>query len=85
MSSNNLEVETTTVQAFMICSLLSNNIDIAALIPVESMNATYSKECTVNVIRMLQNCGYLVICLISDNNRINRNMFTELGNGELKP
>ena len=85
MSSNNMEDQATTVQAFMICSLLSSNKDIAALIPVKSMNATYLKDCTVKVIRMLEDCGYFVICLISDNNRINRNMFTELGNGELKP
>ena len=85
MASNSPIDEATNVQAFMICSLLSSNKDVAALIPVKSMNAAYLKECTFKVISMLENCGYLVICLISDNNRVNRNMFTALSDGELKP
>ena len=84
MASNSPD-EATTVQAFMICSLLSSNKDVAALVPVKSMTAAYLKECTVNVLNMLESCGYWVLCLIPDNNRINRNMFTELCNGELKP
>jgi len=69
----------------MINSLLSSNRDVAALIPVSSMIAVYLKKCTVSVIDMLESCGYLVFCLIYDNNRINRNMFTDLCGGEFNP
>jgi hypothetical protein len=85
MATNNPLAEATTVQSFMICSLLSDNKDMAALIPSKSTNAAYLKECTVNIINMLESCGYDVFCLISDNNRINRNMFSILCGGELKP
>jgi hypothetical protein len=85
MASNSPDDEATTVQAFMICSLLSSNKDVAALIPVQNLNAAYLKDCTVKVIRMLESCGFLVLCLISDNNSVNRNMFTDLCGDELKP
>lgn len=75
----------TTVQAFMICSVLSGNKDMAAMLPVKGLTAEYLLECTQKVIHMLENIGYSVICLASDNNRVNRNMFTALCDGELKP
>ena len=34
---------------------------------------------------MLENAGYFVICLVSDNNRVNRNMFETMCGGELQP
>jgi hypothetical protein len=37
------------------------------------------------MIEVLEKCGYFVFCLISDNNRVNRNMFTELCGGALIP
>ena len=77
--------EATTVQTFMLCSLLSHNKDVAGMIPVKSLTAKYLKECKIKIINTLENAGNFVICLISDNNRINRNMFTELCQGELKP
>ena len=41
--------------------------------------------CTLKVITMLESAGYEVFCLISDNNRVNRNMFADLCGGDLKP
>jgi hypothetical protein len=83
MASNNVNVEASTVQTFMFCSLLSSNKDVAALVPVKNLNAQYLKQCTMKVIEMLENVGYMVCCLISDNNRVNRNMFTDICNGNL--
>jgi len=85
MAINSPDQEATTVQPFMICSLLSSNKDVAALIHVTLMNAEYLKECTVKAIDMLASYGYLVLCLISDNNRVNCNTFTDLCGGKLKP
>ena len=85
MASNAVDSEASTVQTFMICSLLSANKDVAAMIPVKNLNASYLTELTRKVIIMLEKVGYVVFCLISDNNRVNRNMFTQICNGDLQP
>jgi len=85
MACNVPEEEATTVHTFMICSVLSGNKDVASMVPVVRLNVSYLKECTMKVIVMLESIGYLVLCLISDINRVNRHMFTDLCNGELKP
>ena len=77
--------QATIVQTFMLCSLLSPNKDVAAMVPVKNLTAAYLKDCTLKVIAMLEKAGYLVFCLISDNNRVNRNMFTEICGGSLTP
>jgi hypothetical protein len=46
LASNRPDEEATTVQAFMMCSLLSSNTDMGALVPVKNLNASYLKECT---------------------------------------
>jgi len=69
----------------MISSLFSKDRDIVALIPVVNMTAAYLKEITVKVLSAVHQSGFIVLCLISDNNRVNRNMFTALCNGDLKP
>lgn len=84
-ASNSPLEEATTVQTYMISSLFSPNKDVAAMVPVKNLTAAYLKDCTLPVIKMLESLGYLVCCLISDNNRVNRNMFTELCGGTLKP
>lgn len=85
LASNTPYDEATSVQAFMISSLLSSNKDVVALLPVKNLTSNYLKECTMKVLSMLETIGYRVICLISDNNRVNRNMFTAMCNGILKP
>ena len=63
---------------FTMCSLLSANKDVTAMVHVKNLTAEYVKVCTLKVITMLENAGYYVFCLISDNNRVNRNMFADL-------
>jgi len=77
--------EATTVQTFMICSLLSANKEVVAMVPVKSLTAEYLKTCTLKVLGMLDKVGFNVFCLLSDNNRVNRNMFAELCGGTLTP
>jgi hypothetical protein len=69
----------------MLCSFLSPNKNVAAMVPVKNLTAAYLRDCTQRVITMLESAGYLVFCLISDNNRVNRNMFTEMCGGSLRP
>lgn len=85
-ASNSTEcamTQATTVQAFLMCSLLSDNTDMAALVPVKNINGKYLTDITMNVIRMVENAGYRVVCIISDNNKINGNMFAALSAGKL--
>src|SRR6218665_1349082 len=77
--------QATTVQAFMICSILSHRKDIAALVPVKNLTAPYLQEITMHVIRMVEKASFRIICLISDNNRVNGNMFRLLCGGLLQP
>jgi hypothetical protein len=77
-ASNGLDDEAMTVQAFMLCSISSSNKDIAALVPVNGLNAAYLKNCTFKVLQMLETVGFLVVCIISDNNRVNRDIFADV-------
>jgi len=43
------------------------------------------KELTLKVITIVEKAGFKVVCLISDNNRINGNMFAALCNGSIQP
>jgi hypothetical protein len=85
MAVNNPLEQVTTVLTFMLCSLLSSNKDVAAFVPVKNPTVENLKQYTLQVIDMLEKCGYFVFCLISDNNRVNRNMFTELCGGSPVP
>jgi hypothetical protein len=46
--------QATTVQAFMISSVLSSQKDIAALVPIKNLTALYLKELTSKVISMVE-------------------------------
>jgi hypothetical protein len=85
MAVNSPLEQATTVQTFMLCSLLSSNKDVADLVPVKNLTAENLKLYTLQMIDMLEKSGCFVFCLISDNNRVNRNLFTELCGGSLEP
>lgn len=65
----------TTIQTFMIVSPFAHNKDVVALFPVRNINAEKLYSYTKDVLQILVHCGYSPLCLISDNNRVNRNMF----------
>ena len=73
----------TTVQTFMISSILSKNKDVVALISVKNLTSDHLCKYTTEVMNLLNSCGYTILSLISDNNRINWNMFTFFCNGNL--
>jgi len=77
-------VHATTVQAFMISSILSNKKDMAALVPIKNLTAAYLHELTLKAINIVEKAGYKVMCLISDNKRINGNMFSLMCNGSMQ-
>jgi len=84
-SSSSNTVEAGTVQAFMISSVFSKNKDVAALQPVKNLDTSFLHDSVMKVLRMIENVGYKIVALISDNNRINRNVFTSLCGGVLYP
>ena len=78
-------VEASTVQAFMLASIFSKNKDVAALEPVKNLDTSFLHDSVIKVLKMIESVGYKVVALISDNNRINRNVFTAICGGILKP
>ncbi|GBM71630.1 hypothetical protein AVEN_269185-1 [Araneus ventricosus] len=81
--AENANQQANTIQAFMITSLFSKYKEIVALVPMKNQTADDLYCQTLKVLQMLNDCKYNVLCLISDNNRINRNMFTQMCQGNL--
>ncbi|GBM68737.1 hypothetical protein AVEN_272226-1 [Araneus ventricosus] len=81
--AENANQQANTIQAFMITSLFSKYKEIVALVPMKNQTADDLYCQALKVLQMLNDCKYNVLCLISDNNRINRNMFTQMCQGNL--
>jgi len=77
--------EATTVQAYMLGSVLSKNKDVVALQPVKNLDASFLHDSVSKVLQLVESVGYKVVSLLSDNNRINRNVFAAMCGGVLKP
>jgi hypothetical protein len=77
-------VEATTVQAFMLTSILSKHKDVAALQPVKNLDATFLLDSLNKILGLVEKAGYKVVAIISDNNRVNRNVFTAMCGGTLQ-
>ncbi|XP_069670973.1 uncharacterized protein [Periplaneta americana] len=72
-----------TVQAFVITSLLSNNKDIVRLFPGSNLTSEKLYEFTLSILDFLNQCGFRIITLILHNYGVNRNMVEKLCNGQL--
>jgi hypothetical protein len=82
-SNSDIFQAASTLQVFMIKSLLSHNKDVVALLPVKNMNSQFLYEQTTKVLTLLHNCGYEVVTIITDNNKVNVKLLTQLS-GEQK-
>ena len=67
-----------TVQTFLISSVYGHFKEVVRLHPVLNMTADDLYELTKNVINFIQSCGFHVLVVISDNLKINGNMFEKL-------
>ena len=77
--ASNCEQKTANrIQAFMLSSVLSNNKDVVSLIPVQKMQTEHLFLMTKEVIRNVTLAGYRIVCILSDNNVVNRKMFMKL-------
>ena len=77
-SGNNITRQANRIQTFMISSVLSSNKDVVALIPVQKMTNQDIYHMTKEVVKNASICGYRIICILSDNNVVNRKMFMNL-------
>lgn len=73
-----------TILAFMICSAFGNFSEIVKLLPVHNITGDEMKPITLSVIEFIQNCGFEVLCIITDNHRINRNLFKKLSSNGIQ-
>lgn len=71
----------TTVQTFMLTSIMSKNKDVVGLYPNKNLKAEHLRDLFVQVIKALTIAGYIIITKISDNNRVNKKNFDLLCNG----
>lgn len=69
----------------MMSSVFSKNKDVIAMFPVKNLNASQLHDLTLKVLEVVFNTGYTALTVISDNNRVNRNMYQKLCGGSLKP
>lgn len=67
-----------TIQTFMITSIFGSMSSVVKLIPVKNMTGVELAELTKKVIHFVQEHGFIVVTVITDNNRINRTMFNIL-------
>lgn len=74
-ADNNCNDLAKTVVCFMISSPFGRFKEIVRLIPVSSLTGQQLKDYSLEVINFVQIIGFRVLCIITDNNRVNQNMF----------
>lgn len=76
-----------TILAILISSAYGNFKEVAALRPVQKLTGADLFDMVKNVCSVISKCGFKIVVIISDNNRVNRNLFDKLCGsqvGELK-
>jgi len=64
-----------TVQSYLIASAFGHFKEIVALHPVKNASSDDLKEITQKVIRIVHQCGFHIIVIVSDNNKVNGSFF----------
>ncbi|CAH1112316.1 unnamed protein product [Psylliodes chrysocephalus] len=77
-ATNNADTLATTVVAFMISSPFAHFKQVVRLLPVCNITGTELKDAMLNAIQYTQNSGFKVLSVITDNNRLNQNMFGQV-------
>ena len=81
VAENSTTEQANSIQAFLIASMAGSLREIVALVPVKQLTAATLKDMIMNVISIVQACGYVVVVLASDNNQINAKAFEDLCSG----
>ena len=77
-AENNSVVEARTIQAFLISSAFGYFKEVMSLHPVKNITGEDLLNITEKVVALVTKVGFKIIAIISDNNRVNRNMFDNL-------
>ncbi|XP_035233510.1 uncharacterized protein LOC118205330 [Stegodyphus dumicola] len=64
-----------TAQVFMITSVFSSYKDVVSIVPVNGLQANELQDMIQQILIALENIGFKVVCLISDNNAVNKRAF----------
>jgi hypothetical protein len=67
-----------TVLTYMISSAFGNLKEVVKFVPVNKIKGTEITKITKQIINFVQDCGFEVLCVITDNHSINRAMFKTL-------
>lgn len=67
-----------TILAFIINSASGNFSEIIKLLPVFNITGDEMLPIVGEITLSIQNCGFEVICIVTNNHKINRNMFIKL-------
>lgn len=62
----------------MISSVFGNLKEVVRLLPVNKLVGTDLKKAVLSTITYVQNHGFKVLCVMTDNNRVNQNMFSHM-------
>lgn len=85
LAENNPNELAKTVLSFMISSPFGKFKEIVRLLPVSGLSGEFLKTMTIEIINFVQQCNFTVISVITDNNRINQNMYKLLSNSNTMP
>lgn len=75
----------TTVQVFMISSLLSKYTDVVGLYPIKRLDSDYSADLLDDILSLLHEIGFEVIDVVSDNNAVNSRAFKLIAKSNIIP
>lgn len=67
-----------TIQAFLIASAFGNFKTVVSLVPVKKLTSSELHELILKNLELLNVCGFRVLSIVSDNNRVNQGMFKSL-------
>lgn len=74
---NNVNELAKTMQTFMIISPFGHFKEVVRLLPVQSLSGNALKEIVFETIKYIQLHGFKILAIITDNNRVNQNMFKQ--------
>ena len=71
-----------SVQGFMISSMFGNAKEVVALCPVKDLTATDLLVMLKKVLYLVQTNGFVVVCVIADNNQLNAKAFADFARNQ---
>jgi hypothetical protein len=77
-TTTNSTESATTVQAFLISSVFGSYSEVVGLVPMKKMKFEDLQTNLLKAIKCVQECGFIVLAVISDNNSVNRKVYKSL-------